>query len=78
MPTPVPPSSPSTHDKKIVSYIVSLTEEINTLNKEIEDLEPFIHEPDKYYRKYKLKIGARDAMRQQRKDCEEALQRGTL
>ncbi len=58
---------------RIVSQIVSLTEEIERLNKEIEELEPTIHYNESDYKKYKLKISTRDAMKQQLADCRECL-----
>ena len=69
--------SPSTLDQeacsKIVDYIVEASKEIERLNREMEELEQFIHYDITAYKKYRVKRGARDAMYQQIRDCHEAL-----
>jgi hypothetical protein len=43
------------------------------LDKELESLEAFTHYDALAYKKYKVKKGAKDAIRQQIQDCYEAL-----
>jgi hypothetical protein len=72
-------TSGSTHSldhaarSRIVSYIVDASKEIDRLNSEMEELEPQIHYDILAYKKYKVKKGAKDAMRQQIQDCYETL-----
>jgi DNA primase catalytic subunit len=73
--TPPPPLTPldDAARRRIVDYLIETLKEVSRLNEEIKELEPHIDGDKEAYKKYKLKIGARDEMIQQIRDCEEAL-----
>ncbi len=73
--TPPPPLPPldDAGRRKIVDSLIEALKEVSRLNEEIKELEPHIDGDKEAYKKYKLKIGARDEMTQKIRDCEEAL-----
>lgn len=58
---------------RLVEYIVDAQKGVERLDKELKLLEHFIYYDVLAYKKYKVKKGAKDAMRQQIQDCYEAL-----
>jgi molecular chaperone DnaK (HSP70) len=58
---------------KIVNYIVQASREISRSQAEMEELEPYIRDDITAYKKYRMKMEARNTMLQQIRDCEEAL-----
>jgi hypothetical protein len=53
----------------LVEYIADAQKGVERLDKELKSLEHFIHYDVLAYKKYKVKKGAKDAMRQQIQDC---------